>query len=677
MGNKRNEAQTFMQQVVEGRKKLPSQAFSLWGENISLMKKIIILMMIAAFLSGCDKEKEETSGGIYGVITDKSIGEPVPTVNVQITPSGKSTVTGSDGGYEFTDLTPDSYTLQINKEGYKPATKDITVTAGKIANGHILIERIPAVVTVDRELLDFGENAGVNTLSFSLVNSSREDLSWKIEQNCLWIKEIKPVSGTLQSTKTETVTVVIDRDKLAGGNNETKLIVSTSDGGSELTVKAVGIERTLPTLNTLDVTNITASTAVFNGKITDAGLPPYTERGFVYATYSTPTIENTIAKLTATVTENTDYSANATGLALDKTYYVRAYAINSAGTAYSSNEVNFATVMLLPEVSTQAVTNINIGSTIATFNGMIISLGDPAYTERGFCYGLVHNPTVDGDTKKTVSGTGLGVYSSNITGLAEGHVYYVRAYVTNQQGTAYGQEVNFDFNAMMPVVTTQEATEISATSAIVHATIVSVGDPAYTERGFVYSEFTNPAVGDAYATPKVVSGAGIGKFTTNLTGLTTETTYYIRAYATSSKGTAYGEQISFIPSSPYYTAIPSVGIMVQKSDISSNTLLYRNMSSLCENSNVGGLTGWRLPAVSELTNLYIRRDEIGGFANTKYWSSESGGRKPQLGLYYDLYQMGLDFATGGVVELKIAAMGDGGYTDYATYARCRCVRTLP
>jgi hypothetical protein len=53
-----------------------------------------------------------------------------------------------------------------------------------------------------------------------------------------------------------------------------------------------------------------------------------------------PTLETTISKITASVTENATYSATVTGLTLNQTYYVRAYAINSAGTAYSSNEVS-------------------------------------------------------------------------------------------------------------------------------------------------------------------------------------------------------------------------------------------------------------------------------------------------------------------------------------------------
>lgn len=97
----------------------------------------------------------------------------------------------------------------------------------------------------------------------------------------------------------------------------------------------------LPVLNTLDVTNITKTTAVLNGQIMKSGIPAYTERGFVYSTSPMPTLETTISKLTAVVNSDTIFSAKAIYLTEGNVYHVRAYAQNQKGIAYSSNEVLF------------------------------------------------------------------------------------------------------------------------------------------------------------------------------------------------------------------------------------------------------------------------------------------------------------------------------------------------
>ncbi|MDR2835037.1 MAG: carboxypeptidase-like regulatory domain-containing protein, partial [Bacteroidales bacterium] len=67
------------------------------------MRKIIYLVLAATLVfSGC--KKDELSGGIYGVITDKATGEPIRNAGVQLNPLGTKTVTGSEGQYEFTEL---------------------------------------------------------------------------------------------------------------------------------------------------------------------------------------------------------------------------------------------------------------------------------------------------------------------------------------------------------------------------------------------------------------------------------------------------------------------------------------------------------------------------------------------------------------------------------------------
>jgi hypothetical protein len=517
------------------------------------MKMIFYLMTAVALMFGCAETEKATTGSIVGTVSDKTTGELVPTVNVSLSPGGKSGVTGSDGSYSFPDLNPGNYTVSISKEGYKPATKSITVAVGQNADGHILIERIPAIVTVDRDVLDFGENVSVNTLSFSIVNNSYEDLIWYIEQNCPWIKEIKPVGGTLKYGKTEAVALIIDREKLAGGNNETVIVVKSSNGRSELTVKAMGVETGLTGVTTQEPTNITAVAALLNGTVTAEGKPPYTERGFVYATTSQPSLDKTIRKVTAPVNANAVFSAGIEGLDLNTVYYVRAYAVNAVGAAYG-NEISF-TAKALPALNTLSVSDIT--SVAAKFNAIITSAGSPAYTERGFVFATAPQPTLSTTVRKITAEINANEqYSAAVSGLSLNTAYYVRAYAANSEGTAYGNEVRFTSGAEPATLTTKTATNITTSSAVLGGQILAAGTPAYTERGVCYGTSSMPTV-DNYTV--IIPGNGTGDFTREVSGLSSGTKYYVRAYAKSgNSGTAYGEEISFITHAPVSVNTQSV-----------------------------------------------------------------------------------------------------------------------
>ena len=98
------------------------------------------------------------------------------------------------------------------------------------------------------------------------------------------------------------------------------------------------------------------------------------------------------------------------------------------------------TVILLdPTLTTSAVTAIS--QTTATCGGTISSDGGATVTVRGVCWGLATAPLLTG--LHTSDGTGTGTFSSQLTGLTASTVYYVRAYATNSQGTAYGSEQSF------------------------------------------------------------------------------------------------------------------------------------------------------------------------------------------------------------------------------------------
>lgn len=239
--------------------------------------------------------------------------------------------------------------------------------------------------------------------------------------------------------------------------------------------------------------------------------------------------------------KGTFFQLNLGDLAANTTYYYNyevANAINSMKTEVKS----FATVDYgMPSVITVSVTNVTASGAI--FNGNVTDGGEMSVTERGFCYGTNSgNLTVSG--QHVVAGSGLGSFTKNVSGLSVSTTYYMRAYAKNDKGVAYGSVKTFTTPNGLPTVTTNNVTNISYSSANCGGNVTSDGGYSITARGVCWSTSQNPTVSGSHTS----NGTGTGSFSSYMSGLSAGTTYYVRAYATNSKGTSYGVQKSFTTS---------------------------------------------------------------------------------------------------------------------------------
>lgn len=219
-----------------------------------------------------------------------------------------------------------------------------------------------------------------------------------------------------------------------------------------------------------------------------------------------------------------------------------------------------------PVIATLTTTAASgITSTTAISGGTISSDGRAGITARGVCWSTSTSPTVENN--KTNDGTGTGSFVSSLTGLTAGTTYYIRAYATNSAGIAYGNEVSFSSGATLATITTTAASAITTITATSGGNISNDGGAAITERGICFNTNTNPTTSNT----KVVSGSGIGSFTSDITGLTPGIIYYVRAYAINSAGTAYGNEINFTTNATEVTICTQIW-MVKNLDVST----YRN-----------------------------------------------------------------------------------------------------
>jgi hypothetical protein len=296
-------------------------------------------------------------------------------------------------------------------------------------------------------------------------------------------------------------------------------------------------------LTTGPASSITATSATIAGNITTDGGATVTARGVCYSTTQNPTSSDTCVASGSGIGE---FSANLTGMSAVSTYFVRAYAINTVMTSYGA-QASFVTAALLPKVTTGSVSGL--GATTATVSGEVTSDGGATVSARGICYSTTQNPTTANSCM--TSGSGTGMFSATLTGLDPGTTYYVRAYGSNIEGTAYGAQASFVSLPVLPSVTTGTVTGITSSGATVAGEVTATGGATVTGRGVCYSATQNPTI----AGTCVVSGSGIGTFNSTIAGLTRLTAYYVRSYATNSEGTIYGIQRSFstLPDLPKVT----------------------------------------------------------------------------------------------------------------------------
>ncbi len=437
--------------------------------------------------------------------------------------------------------------------------------------------------------------------------------------------------------------------------------------------------QTLGSVTTSTITYVGVNSAIGGGNVTSDGNGSILARGICWSTSNPPYITDSHTNEGTAVGV---FSSTASGLNPSTTYYVRAYVTNSVGTAYGS-VVSFTTNSsgnpVLPTVTTGNVTNILPYT--ATFHGNVVYNGGTALLARGFVYGPAHNPTLEDNF--TVDGITEGTFSTTVTGLSATMTYYVRAYATNSIGTVYGEEKSFVSSITPPAVTTAEVTSISHTSASCGGDVPFSGGAAVTAKGLCYGVNEHPTISDNV----VNGGAGVGSFTGDLTGLTANTVYYVRAFATNSVGTNYGEErvfstLSYLiptveaiaPSEISYTTFTCGGNVTDEGSypVITRGVCYATTPNPTINDNyipLGTGTGSFFTTIfglSPSTTYYVRAyaiNQVGQAYSEQMIVTTLANTKPTVAT---LSASGLGKCVGNIVSTGGLAITDRGFC-YSTY----------
>lgn len=332
-------------------------------------------------------------------------------------------------------------------------------------------------------------------------------------------------------------------------------------------ISGYAISQQIPIVETMAASNIEGSLSTLNGKVNGNGFN--TTVNFEWGL--TAEYGNSLSAIPSSINGSNDVNvaANITGLQSNTTYHYRINATNAINTTKSSDQT-FKTLIIAPVLTTKPI--ISIGSIYSTSGGNVISDGGWAITSKGVCWSTISNPTISDN--KTIDGNGIGEFSSSISGLLPNTTYFVKAYATNSSGTFYGNEISFKTTFTM-------------------------------------------AIGDLYLGGKIayLDVSGVHGFVCALTDQSRSVKWYAGNNTTGATN----------------TELETIGVYgISKSGGRKNTdaiILAQGAgtyaASICAALTTGGATAgdWYMPSKGELNQLYINRNNLGGFEANYYWSS--------------------------------------------------------
>jgi uncharacterized protein (TIGR02145 family) len=198
-----------------------------------------------------------------------------------------------------------------------------------------------------------------------------------------------------------------------------------------------------PVVETTGISNIGLSSFTAMGTLVQADDEGVSQHGFCWSVAPAPALEGDSCIMLGPRFETGDFTSDIQGLDHNTTYYIRAYAVNGAGSAYG-NEIVVMTdrTLTVPRVETSGVHTVTEYSAIA--GGVVRDDGGSEIISYGVCWDTLPNPSTEG-THKTFS-DGTGPFFTTIKNLELRTIYYIKAFAINSTGLAYGNEVEFRTN---------------------------------------------------------------------------------------------------------------------------------------------------------------------------------------------------------------------------------------
>ncbi|MCP4124218.1 MAG: hypothetical protein GY751_20930 [Bacteroidetes bacterium] len=274
--------------------------------------------------------------------------------------------------------------------------------------------------------------------------------------------------------------------------------------------------------------------------------------------------------------DNTDYPPSHLRLLVDSDgTFVNA--VQYPSTSFDNNVIiedaqlldgHYYTIALsgLPEAWTGSPEQITHEGAVVKGSRIDYKGGDDI-TEHGICWSTIPSPTINDDHSSEGAIDEMEVFTSSTSQLSSGTTYYVRAYVTNSYGTAYGSEKTFT-TIGLPIMESSTHADITATTATMGDRVTDTGGAIVTERGVIWTTSSGTL---ETGEPGVIRVNETGDwsvpstFTLSVTGLSPNSTIRFRAYAINSAGISYGNEASLttLKKEPAVTTNPATAIEIE------------------------------------------------------------------------------------------------------------------
>lgn len=499
------------------------------------------LLLSISFWVGCSKDIESFTGNLFGTITDRVSGEPLKDVNVTLTPSGKSAKTGSDGHYEFRDLESQQYSVSVSKANYRTDNKNVMVEVGKDSRLDFALRPSLPQLEVDHQTLDFGNES--TTLTLNIKNTGFAALTWEISEDIPWLS-CSPTSGEIEPEGSKGIIVNIDRKGIPVGDYSQTIAITSNGGNADIRVN-MSVQGMAVTVSPQEL-DFGATTSTMQLTMSGGNNVSYT---------LTPSNDWILPSKTSGVFSKSENII----VAVDRANHAEGKYEGSLSLKVGEHSKEIPVRMTILAKALPATTLLsvdNVTDAAATFKGAVISVGSSRVTKYGFCWGKQENPELS-TAESCNFGDCAAAADMNYTAklLDANTTYYVRAYAENSEGISYSNQLRFttEETAQKPEVETGKADNVKSSQADVAGKILKIGDKkGIIQHGHVWSRSANPTIDNQKT--QLGNTTVAGGFVSTLTGLEPNMTYHVRAYATNSIGTSYGEEVTF-------TTIPDIVTM--------------------------------------------------------------------------------------------------------------------